>query len=63
MIRFRVVAFQPGVSLYEQVVYAAEKALVSGQMRPGEAFPSVRTMSTELYINPNTAQSRHAASG
>ena len=54
MIPFRV-AFQPGSSLYEQVVYAAKKALVSGQLRPGDPFPSVRTLSTELKINPNTA--------
>jgi GntR family transcriptional regulator len=47
--------FQPGVSLYEQVVYAATKAIVSGQMRAGDAFPSVRTLSRELKINPNTA--------
>lgn len=54
VIPFRVV-FQPGSSLYEQVVYAAKKALVSGQLRPGDPFPSVRTLSTELRINPNTA--------
>ena len=54
MIPFRVV-FRPGSSLYEQVVYAAKKALISGQLRPGDAFPSVRTLSTALKINPNTA--------
>lgn len=54
MIPFRV-AFRPGTSLYEQVVYAAKKALVSGQLRPGDPFPSVRTLSAELKINPNTA--------
>jgi GntR family transcriptional regulator len=54
MIPFRVV-FQPGAPLYEQVVYAAKKALVSGQLRTGDAFPSVRSLSTELKINPNTA--------
>ena len=54
MIPFRVV-FRPGSSLYEQVVYAAKKALVSGQLRPGDPFPSVRTLSAELKINPNTA--------
>ena len=48
-------AFKPGSSLYEQVVYAAKKTLISGQLRPGDAFPSVRTISTELKINPNTA--------
>jgi GntR family transcriptional regulator len=54
VIPFRV-AFRPGASLYEQVVYAAKKALLSGQLRPGDAFPSVRALSTELRINPNTA--------
>jgi GntR family transcriptional regulator len=54
VIPFRVV-FKPGASLYEQVVYAAKKALVSGQLREGDAFPSVRTLSAELKINPNTA--------
>lgn len=54
MIPFRV-AFQPGSSLYEQVVYAAKKAMISGQLRPGDPFPSVRALSTALKINPNTA--------
>ena len=54
MIPFRL-SFEPGISLYEQVVYAAKKAMVSGQMRPGDAFPSVRAISKELKINPNTA--------
>jgi GntR family transcriptional regulator len=54
VIPFRV-EFRPGASLYEQVVYAAKKALVSGQLRPGDPFPSVRTLSAELKINPNTA--------
>jgi GntR family transcriptional regulator len=54
MIPFRV-TFQPGVSIYEQVVYAAKKAVIAGQMRPGDAFPSVRALSKDLRINPNTA--------
>jgi GntR family transcriptional regulator len=54
VIPFRLV-FQPGTSLYEQVVYAVKRAIVSGQMRPGDAFPSVRVLSKELKINPNTA--------
>jgi GntR family transcriptional regulator len=49
------ISFQPGASLYEQVIYAAKKAIVSGQLLPGQAFPSVRTLSVELKINPNTA--------
>jgi GntR family transcriptional regulator len=54
VIPFRV-EFRPGFSLYEQVVYAAKKAMVSRQMRPGDPFPSVRALSKELKINPNTA--------
>jgi len=54
VIPFRV-DFRPGVSLYEQIVYAAKKAIVSGQIRPGDPFPSVRVLSRELKINPNTA--------
>jgi GntR family transcriptional regulator len=54
MIPFRV-TFQPGVSIYEQVVYAAKKAVIAGQIRPGDAFPSVRSLSRDLKINPNTA--------
>jgi GntR family transcriptional regulator len=48
-------AIQPGSAIYEQVVYAAKKAIVSGQLRPGDAFPSVRELSKALKINPNTA--------
>ena len=54
MIPFRL-AFKPGISLYEQVVYAAKRAIISGAMRPGDPFPSVRALSKELKINPNTA--------
>jgi GntR family transcriptional regulator len=54
VIPFRV-DFRPGVSLYEQIVYAAKKAMISGQLRPGDSFPSVRVLSKELKINPNTA--------
>jgi GntR family transcriptional regulator len=54
VIPFRV-QFRAGASLFEQVVYAVKRAMVAGQLRPGDAFPSVRTLSRELKINPNTA--------
>lgn len=46
---------ESGASICDQAIYAAKKTLVSGQMRPGESFPSVRSLSTTLKINPNTA--------
>src|SRR5262249_42882719 len=54
MIPFRI-SFRPGTPLSEQLVYAAKKAVICGQMRSGDPFPSVRTLSKELRINPNTA--------
>jgi GntR family transcriptional regulator len=49
------VSLEPGSPIYEQVVYAAKKAILSGDLAPGERFPSVRALSVELKINPNTA--------
>jgi GntR family transcriptional regulator len=54
MIPFHV-EFRPGGKIYEQIVYAAKRAMMAGQLRPGDAFPSVRMLSRELKINPNTA--------
>ena len=54
MVPFRL-TLRPGIPISEQVVYAATRAIVAGQLRPGDPFPSVRTLSRELKINPNTA--------
>ena len=47
--------FRPGESIFDQVVYAAKKAFISGEFQPGQPFPSVRTLAAELKIHPNTA--------
>jgi GntR family transcriptional regulator len=54
MLPFRI-DLKPGSPIYEQVVYAATKCIISGQLRPGDEFPSVRALSRQLKINPNTA--------
>jgi GntR family transcriptional regulator len=54
MVPFRL-GNRPGVPIYEQVVYAATRAIVTGRLREGDPFPSVRTLAQELRINPNTA--------
>ncbi len=46
---------RPGQSIFEQVVFAARKAFVSGEYRPGQTFPSVRALAGDLKIHPNTA--------
>src|SRR4051812_25349373 len=49
-------SLRPGDPVIDQVVYAVTRAVVSGQLRPGDRFPSVRALSQELRVNPNTAQ-------
>jgi len=49
------VTLRPGLSVHEQVVFAVKRAIVSGRLKPGDEFPSVRVLSRELRINPNTA--------
>ncbi len=49
------VQLKPGLPVYEQVIYAVQKAILKGQLPPGTRFPSVRQLSQELRINPNTA--------
>ena len=46
---------RPGPSIFDQVVFAATKAFVSGEFHPGQAFPSVRALASGLKIHPNTA--------
>jgi GntR family transcriptional regulator len=50
------ITLKRGTPVYEQVLYAAKKSIVSGQLEPGDAFPSVRSISKELKVNPNTIQ-------
>ena len=55
------VRFAKGQPVYEQLVYHVKKAILSRQLRPGDPFPSVRQLSAELGINPNTVQKAIAA--
>ncbi len=42
-------------SIFDQIVFASTKAILSGAMKPGEPFPSVRSLAADLKIHPNTA--------
>jgi GntR family transcriptional regulator len=48
-------SLRPGESIFDQVVYAAKRAFISGEYLPGQPFPSVRTLAADLKIHPNTA--------
>ncbi len=55
------IELKPGYPVAEQILFAVKKAVVAGELRPGERFPSVRVLSQELRINPNTAHKVVAA--
>src|SRR5215510_11902035 len=45
----------PGKSIFDQVVFAATRAILSGALQAGQSFPSVRALAGDLKIHPNTA--------
>lgn len=42
--------------VYEQLIEQMERFILSGILHPGDQLPSVRSLSGELSINPNTIQ-------
>ena len=55
------IELKAGLPVAEQILFAVKKAVVTGQLRPGDKFPSVRVLSQELKVNPNTAHKVVAA--
>ena len=47
--------------IYEQIRDGLRKLIVTGALGPDEKLPSVRSMATELAINPNTIQRAYEA--
>lgn len=43
-------------AVYEQIAQQVEKYVLSGILTSGEKMPSVRKLSVELNVNPNTVQ-------
>lgn len=42
--------------VYEQIISQVEKFIIIGILNSGDKLPSVRSMSMELSVNPNTIQ-------
>ena len=49
------IQLKPGKPVFEQLIEAFHRALANGQLRDGDPFPSVRSLSRELKISPTTA--------
>jgi GntR family transcriptional regulator len=54
MVPFKI-KFAAGESIFDQVCFAAVRSILAGELKAGEAFPSVRTLALDLKIHPNTA--------
>ena len=46
--------------IYEQIRDGLRKLIIQGAIAPDEKLPSVRSLATELAINPNTIQRAYA---
>jgi GntR family transcriptional regulator len=52
--------FKSGKPIYLQVVDQIRYAAASGQVRPGDALPSIRPLAEELRVNRNTIAKAYA---
>ena len=43
-----------GVAIYDQIVRQVKFAIAEESLRPGQLLPSVRVLSMQLALNPNT---------
>ena len=53
--------YRDGRPIYEQVKEGLRQMVISGAIRPGDKLPSVRSMASQLAINPNTIQKAYEA--
>jgi len=52
--------FKSGKPAYLQLVDQVKAAAASGELRPGEALPSIRPLAEELHLNRNTIAKAYA---
>lgn len=48
--------YKSGATLHEQIEQEIKNLVISGILKPDEQLPSVRELSIELTVNPNTVQ-------
>lgn len=46
--------------IYEQIIQQLERFILTGAVKPGEQLPTVRGLSVQLSINPNTIQKAYS---
>lgn len=48
------------VPIYEQIIEQTQRLIASGALKEGDQLPSVRALSQELSVNPNTLQKAYS---
>ena len=48
------VTIAPGLPITDQIVFAAVRAILGGELPVGSPFPSVRAIAADLHVHPNT---------
>jgi len=52
----KLLLFNENLPIYIQIMDLIKKQIVKGELKGGDKLPSVRELSTELKVNPNTIQ-------
>jgi len=47
-------------AIYEQIIGQIERHILAGLLNSGDKLPSVRSLSVDLHVNPNTVQRAYA---
>ena len=55
-----VLDYRDSCPLYQQVKDSLRRMMLTGLLEPDEKLPSVRSLATQLAINPNTIQRAYA---
>ena len=49
-----------GIPIYRQIVQQARFVIATGRVKPGDRLPSVRTIATQLGVNPMTVSKAYS---
>ena len=48
------VEYNSGIPVYRQIINHVSATVAAGQFQPGDQLPTIRTLSGQLKVNPNT---------